>query len=388
AEAAGGVVLVAATVAALVWANAPWGGTYEDFWRTSASLSSGPLSLDLDLRHWVNDGLMTIFFLVVGIEIKRELVRGELRDPRRAALPAIAALGGMVVPALLYVSVSGGGARGEGWGIPMATDIAMAVGVLALLGRRVHPSLKLFLLALAIVDDIGAVVVIAVVYSSGVDMAMLGIVALTVVGIVATRRLRVHWLSAYVALGAVMWLAFREAGVHATLAGVVCGLLAPVTPHVAGERVERLEHSLHRLSSFVIVPLFALANAGLDLGGGVVRDALGSRVTLAVVFGLVAGKPIGITLASWIGVRLGLGALPPGVTWRELFGVASIAGIGFTVSLLITELAFDAHALAEEATLGVLAASLLSAGLGSLLVVTAARRSPEPELARRATQAG
>jgi NhaA family Na+:H+ antiporter len=407
-EAAGGAVLVLATVVALVWANSPWKDSYADLWSTELAFSLGSHDLELDLKHWVNDALMVAFFFVVGLEIKRELAQGELRDPRRAALPAIAALGGMVVPALLYVAVAGGGEARDGWGIPMATDIAMAVGVVALLGSRVHPSLKLFLLALAIVDDIGAILVIAVFYSDSIDMAMLALAALAIAAIVAMREFGVQAIPAYVLVGSGLWLAMHEAGVHATLAGVLCGLLAPTAPHVPRDLidedelldvssveaaratvtqarssvsvVEWLEHMLHPWTSFVIVPLFALANAGITVGGDQVSDALSSRVTLAIVVGLVIGKPIGITLASWLAVRSGLGELPQGVTWRALAGVASIAGIGFTVSLFVTELAFDDETIIADAKLGVLAASLVSAVIGSALVVAAGRRVGSAEL--------
>jgi NhaA family Na+:H+ antiporter len=402
AEAAGGVVLVAATAVALVWANSPWKDSYHDLWSTEIVLSVGSHVLALDLKHWVNDALMAIFFLVVGLEIKRELVQGELRDPRRAALPAIAALGGMVVPALFYLAVAGGGAAADGWGIPMATDIAMAVGVVALLGSRVHSSLKLFLLALAIVDDIGAIVVIAIFYSGSIDGAMLLLAGVALTTIVLLRVLGVWWTPAYVLIGGVLWLALHEAGIHATLAGVACGLLAPTAPHiprdlidedelvdvssVAAARatvdqarssvsvVEWLEQLLHPWTSFVIVPIFALANAGVFLGEGVLGDAASSRVSLAIVVGLVIGKPVGITLASWLAVRFRAGELPEGASWRSLIGVASIAGIGFTVSLFVTDLAFDDEGIIAEAKIGVLAASLLSALVGTLLVVTARRR--------------
>jgi NhaA family Na+:H+ antiporter len=407
-EAAGGAVLVLATVVALVWANSPWKDSYADLWSTELAFSLGSHDLELDLKHWVNDALMVAFFFVVGLEIKRELAQGELREPRRAALPAIAALGGMVVPALLYVVVAGGGDARDGWGIPMATDIAMAVGVVALLGSRVHPSLKLFLLALAIVDDIGAILVIAVFYSDSIDMGMLALAALAIATIVAMREVGVQAIPAYVLVGSGLWLAMHEAGVHATLAGVVCGLLAPTAPHVPRDLidedelldvssveaaratvtqarssvsvVEWLEHLLHPWTTLVIVPLFALANAGITIGGDQVSDALSSRVTLAIVVGLVIGKPIGITLASWLAVRSGLGELPQGVTWRALVGVASIAGIGFTVSLFVTELAFDDETIIADAKLGVLAASLVSAAIGSALVVAARRRVGSVEL--------
>jgi NhaA family Na+:H+ antiporter len=402
AEAAGGVVLVVATVVALVWANSPWKDSYADLWSTEILLRVGSHELALDLKHWVDDGLMAIFFLVVGLEIKRELAQGELREPRRAALPAIAALGGMVVPALLYLALNAGGAGRDGWGIPMATDIAMAVGVVALLGSRVHPSLKLFLLALAIVDDIGAIAVIAIFYSDSLDAAMLALAFGALALIIVLRLLRVWWMPAYVVVGVGLWLALHEAGIHATLAGVACGLLAPTTPHVPRELideddlvdvssaraaratassarasvsvVEWLENVLHPWSSFVIVPIFALANAGVEVSADKLGDAATSRVSLGILLGLVVGKPLGITLASWLAVRTGLGALPTGATWRSVLGVASIAGIGFTVSLFVTELAFDDALLIDDAKLGVLGASVVSALLGSALVITHVRR--------------
>jgi NhaA family Na+:H+ antiporter len=406
-EAGGGAVLVFATVVALVWANSPWKDAYHDLWSTELALTLGSHELALDLRHWVNDALMVAFFFVVGLEIKRELAQGELRDPRRAALPAVAALGGMVVPALFYFAVAGSDAR-EGWGIPMATDIAMAVGVVALLGSRVHPSLKLFLLALAIVDDIGAILVIAVFYSGSIDMAMLGLAVLALLGMGLMRLAGVQAIPAFVVVGGGLWLALHEAGIHATLAGVACGLLAPTVPHVPREAidedelrdvssveaaratvsearasvsvVEWLEHLLHPWTSFVIVPLFALANAGITIGGDELSDALSSRVTLGVVAGLVIGKPLGITLASWAAVRSGVGELPAGATWRALVGVSSIAGIGFTVSLFVTELAFDDELHIADAKLGVLGASILSAVVGSLLVVAHRARREQREV--------
>src|SRR4051794_16590928 len=322
-EAAGGIVLVVATAVALVWANSPWQDSYQTFWSTHLELSLGSHTLDLTLQEWVNDGLMAIFFFVVGLEIKRELVEGELNDRRRAALPAIAAVGGMVVPALIYLAINAGGDGANGWGIPMATDIAMAIGVVSLLGARVAPSLKLFLLALAIVDDIGAIVVIAIFYSNDIDLGALAFAAGLVVAVAVLRRLGVRPIAVYVVLGAALWLTLHEAGVHATLAGVVLGLMAPTrpirdredvsddkltdvsTPETARETVVLaresvsvvawLEHLLHPWSSFVIVPLFALANAGVVLSASTVQDALTSRLTYGVVIGLVVGKLIGIS---------------------------------------------------------------------------------------------
>ena len=370
-EAAGGVVLVIAAAVALAWANSPWDGAYQSLWHTELTVGLGRWAHSEDLRHWVNDALMTLFFLVVGLEIKRELVTGDLRDPRVAALPAIAALGGMVVPALLYLAVAAGTGASRGWGIPMATDIAFAVGVLALLGRRVPPALKLFLLTLAIVDDIGAVVVIALFYAGELNLGFLGGAVAVLAGMVALRRAGVSGIAPYAVGGVGVWALTLASGVHATIAGVALGLLTPAVPVKAGSvsPVERLERRLHPWTSFLVVPLFALANAGVDIGGdGPVR------VTVGVVVGLVLGKTVGITLASWAAVRLGLARLPKGVSWPMLAGTGAVAGIGFTVSLFVTELAFDPGPVQDAAKVGVLAASVLAAAVGSLAVMLASRR--------------
>jgi len=402
-EAAGGVALVAAAMVALIWANSPWKASYHDLWSTETVIGIGGHVLHLDLLEWVNDGLMVLFFFVVGLEIKRELVEGELRGVRRAALPAIAALGGMAVPALVYFALNAGGDGARGWGIPMATDIAMAVGVVALLGSRVAPSLKLFLLALAIVDDIGAILVIAFVYSSSIDAAAL-VIALGLLGATVIMRVAgVRTVAAYIVVGAFMWLALFESGVHATLVGVALGLLTPTRPFrgpelvdaeqladvssieraretvtIARESVsvvEWLEHLLHPWTSFVVLPLFALANAGIPLSSQAVSDAVGSPITWGVVIGLVVGKPVGILGFTWLAQRLRLGVLPEGATARGLLGIAALGGIGFTVSLFVTGLAFDSVRLQDEAKVGILAASVIAAVLGAALIaVTAPRR--------------
>ena len=363
-EAAGGVVLVGATVLALVWSNSPWADSYFDLWDTE-------LPLDLTVQEWINDGLMTVFFFVVGLEIKRELVEGELRDRRQAAMPAIAALGGMAVPALIYLSINAGGAGRDGWGIPMATDIAMAVGVLSLLGSRIDSSLKVFLLAVAIVDDIGAIVVIAVFYASDFELVPF-LAALVVVGaIVVVQRLGVDAVAVYLLLGAGLWFALHESGVHATLAGVALGLLTPTRPRRGSGSesvVEWLEHGLHPWTSFVIVPLFALANAGIAISVDTVTDAASSTITYGVIAGLVIGKLVGVTAATWLAVRLHIGALPGEATWRSIVGVGTLAGIGFTVSIFVTGLAFDDVALQDEAKLGILIASLTAAVLGAAVL--------------------
>ncbi len=349
-----------------MWVNTDTAG-YTSWWHHELTIGPGDLAITESLVHWVNDTLMTVFFFVVGLEIKRELVTGELRDRQRAALPAVAALGGMVVPALLFVAVNVGGNGLDGWAIPMATDIAFAVGVLALLGPRVPSSLKLFLLALAIVDDIGAIVVIALFYSRGLDpWWLLGALA-TVLLVVAMSRLGVDYPIAYVVPGIVLWWCLHEAGVEPTLAGVALGLLTPARPRRGVPVLERLEDGLHPLSSFVIVPIFALANAGVVLSGDAIDHALSSRVAIGIVVGLVVGKFVGIFGASTLAVRAGIGALPRGVHLRHVAGVAVLGGMGFTVSLFITDLAFRGEMI-DDAKIGVLAATVTAAVLGTIVL--------------------
>ena len=370
AETAGGMVLLAATVVALVWANSPLGGTYAELWEWRLPLGPEPLGLTMDLHHWVNDGLMVVFFFVVGLEIKRELVTGELRHPRRAALPALAALGGVVVPAVIFLALNAGGPGQRGWGIPMATDIAFAVGALSLLGSRVPAGAKLFLLTLAIVDDIVAILVIAVFYTERIEVGWLALAAGGLGLVVALRRLGVRQVSAYLPVGLLVWLATLASGVHATIAGVALGLLTPAHP-VGGRRVlEELERRLHPLSSYLVVPVFALANAGVPLGGAALAEAAGSRVSWGIAIGLAAGKLLGVSAATVAGIRLRLGELPTGMGLRHLWGVAAVAGIGFTVSLLISDLAYDDPALGAAAKVGILAGSLASA-LAGLALLTA-----------------
>jgi NhaA family Na+:H+ antiporter len=401
-EAAGGVVVVIAALVALVWANSPWKASYETLWETHLAIILGDHSLDLTLRDWVNEGLMAIFFFVVGLEIKRELVEGELSDRRRAAVPAIAAIGGMLVPALIYLLLNSSGAGRDGWGIPIATDIAIAVGVMSLLGSRVSSSLKVFLLALAIVDDIGAIVVIAFVYSDTIHLDALAVALVLLFVVLLCQRRNVRLIPVYVVLGAAVWLALHEAGVHSTVTGVLLGLMAPSqplrrpedvseenlrdvsTPENARETVVLaresisivawLELLLHRWSSLVIVPIFALANAGIPLSADAVSDALSSRIAWGVALGLGVGKLVGITSFAWLAVRSRIGTLAPEVRGLGLTGLALLGGIGFTVSIFVTGLAFDSVALQDEAKIGILAASLVSGGIGAaLLAVSAAR---------------
>ncbi|MEX2203173.1 MAG: Na+/H+ antiporter NhaA [Actinomycetota bacterium] len=421
AEASSAVLLLSAAVLAIAWANSPWSDAYEDLWGTVLTFRVGDWVVREDLRHFVNDGLMSLFFLVVGLEIKREFLTGELRDRRAAALPVVAALGGMVVPALIYLALNAGGEGAKGWGIPMATDIAFALGVLTLAARSAPASLKPFLLTLAIVDDIGAILVIALFYSGGVAMRPLLAAAVLIGAIVVLQRLDVRSAAVYVALGLGVWLAFHESGVHPTIAGVILGLLTPAEPFqrpraVSAEAVRtaattvddpeppdadspqwlrlamlsreavsplaRAEAALHPWTSYAVIPLFALANAGVRLSAEALRDAMTSPVSLGVVLGLVAGKILGITLASALAVRTGLGRLPSGCGWRHVVGLSAVAGVGFTVSLFIAELAFGDPALAAEAKVGIFAASLVAGVIGFAVLRAgrvAAPSGPGPE---------
>ena len=402
-EAAGGVLAIGGAIAALVWANvAPH--NYASLWSTEIALKVGHHVLALDMKRWVNDGLMAIFFLVVGLEIKRELVQGELRVLRKATLPMAAAAGGMLVPAALFAIINSGQATGHGWGVPMATDVALALGVMALLGRHIVPaSLSLFLLAVAIVDDIGAIVVIAVFYSSGINLAWLGVGAAAVLVTVLLRYLHVRSIWPYLLLGILLWFALHEAGVHATIAGVIIGLLAPTTAALSPSNidqaelldiatpksargtaalarhsvsvVERLEHSLHPITSFIVVPLFALSNAGIRLDHELFSGVFESHVFWGVVIGLVIGKPVGITLASWLAVRAGLAELPSGVRFVQVAAVGAVAGIGFTVSLFVAELAFGQPNYLGQAKFGVLVASISASVLGMAALRSSARRA-------------
>jgi Na+:H+ antiporter, NhaA family len=394
AEAGAGVLLVAAALVAMVWANSPWSDSYFDLWNTEAVLRIGDHVLALDLRGWVNDVAMVLFFFVAGLEIKRELTQGELRDPKQAALPIIAAFGGMIVPAAIFTLLNGGTDASKGWGIPMATDIAIVTGVVAMLGTRAPSWLKLFLLALAIADDIGAILVIAIFYSEGVSFAWLAAAIGTVV-VAAAIRGKVDHVGVYILLGVACWFSLYEANVHTTLTGVAFGMLAPVTPRLATglvdvdelariptvdnaarlsrraqlsvSVVEWLEHKLHPWSAFVVVPVFALANAGIRIPTGGLGEALSQRVTWGVILGLVVGKTIGITGATLLAVALKIGRLPANVTTRYVIGAGALGGIGFTVSLFVTELAFGESGHGTDARLGVLVASVTAALIGTAI---------------------
>ena len=395
-EASAGILLVGAAVVALIWANSPWSDSYFDLWGTHAEIGFGGHIIELTFREWVNDLGMVLFFFVVGLEIKRELAEGELRDPRQAALPIIAAIGGMIVPATIFALLNSGGEGAKGWGVPMATDIAIVMGVVALLGSRAPSWLKLFLLALAIVDDLGAIIVIAIFYSEGISFGWLSL-AIGAVAVALLLKPYVPWMGVYVLLGGICWLGLHEAHVHPTLTGVAFGLLAPVTPRrgsgpldveellsrpnfyvaqrVAREAkwtvsiVEWLEHRLHPWSAFVVVPIFALANAGIRIPASELGEAMSNRVTWGVILGLVVGKTIGISGATLAAVALKIGRLPAGVTPRYVIGAGALGGIGFTVSLFVTELAFGDEIAGTDARLGVLLGSLIAAIIGSLILI-------------------
>lgn len=376
-EAAGGLVLLTAALIALAWANSPWADAYQDLLHTSLNVGVGSASIDLDLQHWVNDGLMALFFFVVGLEIKRELVAGELRDPRAAALPAVAAVAGVALPAAIFVALTWGSDASSGWAVPAATDIAFAVGVLAILGNRLPSGLRLFLLAIAIIDDVIAIVIIAVVYTDTLSVGWLAAAAGGLLVVVGLRALGVWRIAAYVPVGLFVWVATYESGVHATIAGVALGLLTPVAAVRGRGVLELLEHRLHPISAFAVVPLFALANAGVDFGGGVLSRALESSLTWAVAAGLVVGKLVGITGATIGALRLGIGTLPEGVERRHVVGVAALAGIGFTVSIFIAGLAYEDPAQVDAAKVGIFVGSIAGGVLGSVLLLTLGRaRSP------------
>ncbi|MCG6156919.1 Na+/H+ antiporter NhaA [Rubinisphaera margarita] len=406
-EASSGIVLLLCAVIALVAANSGVADQYLGFWKMHVGLTIGDFTLDHSLKHWINDGLMAIFFFVIGLEVKREIVMGELQDFRRAALPLVAALGGMVVPAGIFIAMQAGSPGQRGWGVPMATDIAFVVGCMAVLGRRVPAALRIILLSLAIVDDIGAIFVIAFGYTETIHWSwlILGLIGIGVV--VLLQRLGVRSIGMYTLVGVLIWLGFHESGIHATIAGVALGLLTPARAylergiggtlmHMASDVVhgedweadshraktvskyrwlsretisplEYLIYVLHPWVAFVIMPLFALANAGVVLS---LAD-IASSVSVAVIAGLVIGKPVGILLCSWVAVKLGIARLPADITWRHLAGGGFLAGIGFTMALFITSLAFADADLLRATKVGVLVGSLISAVVGMVILATA-----------------
>jgi len=407
-ESAGAIVLVAATALSFMLANSVWYEWVARFWKIEAGFVVGPLTFEQSLLHWVDDALMAVFFFVVGLEIKREFIIGELSTIRGAALPFVAALGGMVVPASVFLALNPTPPASAGWGVPMATDIAFALGVLALLGRRIPSGLKVFLAALAIADDLGAILVIAVFYTAELRMGWLVFALLPLAGLIALNRMRVDLTFWYLALGAVLWFAILNSGIHATIAGVVAALTVPTVARLSPRQftdrcrgtiddidacdvpgrhpladnrqqllalslarwashsaapLQRMEFALLPFTTFVVLPLFALGNAGVRIASGSGID-LGSSLVYGVVLGLVVGKPLGITLASWIAVKSGLASLPSGVRWSHIVGAGMLGGIGFTMSMFVANLAFGTGALGDDVKIAILLASVAAGLLG------------------------
>ena len=424
-EASAGIVLLICTAVALVWANSPWSPSYFELWETHLKVGFGDYTLDKPLDFWINDALMAVFFFVVGLEIKRAVLVGELASPRRAALPVVAAIGGMAIPAALYMIFNAGGEGSQGWGIPMATDIAFSLGVLALLGSRIPITLKVFLTAFAIVDDIGAVTVIALFYTDDLVWASLG-VAVGFLGVLTVLNwLGVRHAVVYAIFGIGVWLAFLTSGIHATVAGILVAATIPSSVRIdpqefvvhgrelldrferriglrdaehtsigqsaVVEELERacmdvesplqqLEHDIHPWVAFVIMPMFALANAGVVLDSGLV-DALSGRVALGVMAGLVVGKQMGIFTFTWLAIRTGIVTKPRGVSWRQIYGISWLGGIGFTMSIFITGLALNGEELVSESKLAILVSSLICGAVGWWILRTPRRRiqRPRPE---------
>ena len=374
-EASGGVILLIAAVFALILANSPLAPLYGALLDTPVSIRIGALELDKNLLHWINDGLMAIFFFHVGLEIKRELVEGELSSVRQASLPAIGALGGMIVPALIYIALNFNDPKAfHGWAIPTATDIAFAVGILALVGSRIPPALKIFLLALAIIDDLGAIIIIAFFYTSNLSLLALSFAGLGIAILFLLNRYSVTRTAAYVLAGILVWFCVLKSGVHATLAGVITALAVPLRAYDPTGRMTggtpfaaKLQEHLHPWVNFGVLPAFAFANAGVSLSG-MTLASITSPIPLGIALGLLIGKPIGVFLFSRSAIALGIGSIPEGATWIQLFGVSILAGIGFTMSLFIGMLAFPEPAYAADIRIGVLMGSVTSAIIGYLVL--------------------
>jgi Na+:H+ antiporter, NhaA family len=377
-EATAGLILVLAAAAALIVTNVGYADAYHHFLALPVSVHIGSIGLDKHLIHWINDGLMAIFFFLVGLEIKREILEGNLSSRDQIILPAMAAIGGMVAPALIYVVFNWDNAETiGGWAIPAATDIAFALGALALVGARVPTSLKVFLLTLATLDDLGAIVIIAIFYTSDLSLTGLGLAGLALIGLIALNRLKVDKTAPYIFLGIAMWVFVLQSGVHATLAGVAVALTIPLKRNEGSDFIHTLEESLHPYVKFLILPLFAFANAGIPLSGFSL-DTLTQSLPLGIAVGLVLGKPVGIMLAVAACVSLGFAKLPDRATWVHMLGVACLAGIGFTMSLFIGTLAFNDPAEIDAVRVGVIAGSLVSTLLGlSVLFLNLSRSSKQ-----------
>ena len=421
-EAAGGILLMASAFLAIAWANSPFAETYFHLWHIHLGIDVGEFGIHKHVLHWINDGLMAIFFLLVGLEIKREVLSGELASRKKATLPIAAAIGGMAIPALLYVAINAGSPTMNGWGIPMATDIAFALGIIILLGKRVPAALKVFLVALAIVDDLGAVLVIAFFYTSKLSLTALGVGGIFLAAMVVANRLGVRKLTVYCILGVGLWVAFLKSGIHATLAGVLMAMTIPSSrkitandfmdmgkkamfsymgatkpnqkdlnhkqehaihdiEHAAKEVTPpalRLEHSLHGLIAFFIMPLFAFANAGVSFAGVDIMASLTSKVSLGIIMGLFVGKQLGVFAFSWLAIKSGIAEMPARTTWKQIWGVSLLSGIGFTMSLFIASLAFGEGEVLNLAKLGIFVASLL-AGVGGWFVLSSGSNPEEAD---------
>ncbi len=420
-EASGGILLLAATLIALILANSFVAERYFEIWHTTLSINIGTFSLSLPIEAWINDGLMTLFFFVVGLEIKREFLVGELASAKKAILPIIAAIGGMMIPAVIYTLFNIGKAGATGWGIPMATDIAFTLGVLALLGRRIPLPLKSFIVALAIVDDIGAVLVIAFFYTANISFTALGAAALILLALFIANRLRTRSTLVYTVLGVALWLAFLASGIHATVSGVLLAFFIPAMAAINTKEfvensrsildrlnndddkkedvlvnkkhqeaiqslevmtvhsetpLQRMERFLHPWVTFAIVPLFALANAGIPLGN--FSTAVTSSISLGVIFGLIIGKQIGITLFTWVAIKTKLSIMPSSVSWRQIYGVSWLAGIGFTMSIFITNLSLATPALVVQSKIGIIVASLICGIIGYSILRTTSTSPDKP----------
>ena len=375
-EASGGILLIGCTVAALIWANSSWTGSYFHLWHIDLTFGFAGRLLSKPLHFWINDGLMALFFLLIGLELKRETLVGELASFQKAALPVAAALGGMIIPAGLYFLFNRDGPAAAGWGIPMATDIAFALGVLAFLGNRVPNSLKIFLVALAIADDIGAVLVIAFFYTEQISLVSLGVGGLFLLALIVANRAGARHLLVYSILGVGLWLAFLQSGIHATIAGVVLALTIPSRECGRAESpMLHLEHTLIPWNKYGIMPIFALANAGVVLSTGAARSLV-DPISLGVICGLVLGKPIGIVLFSWLATRSRVAAMLDGIGWRQILGVGMLAGIGFTMSLFIANLAFGNTLPLQLAKVAILAASIISGVAGAIVLLRRTKASP------------
>ncbi|MCD5984771.1 Na+/H+ antiporter NhaA [Pseudomonas sp. CDFA 610] len=378
-EAAGGLLLIAAAALALVINNSPLSWLYNAFLETPVEARIGALQIAKPLLLWINDGLMALFFLVIGLEVKREVLEGHLSKPSQIVLPGAAAIGGMVVPALIYVALNTGNAEAlHGWAIPMATDIAFALGVLALLGKRVPVSLKLFLMTLAIIDDLGAIIVIALVYSGELSQVSLILAGVSIIALIAMNRSGVSRLAPYLLIGLVLWVCVLKSGIHATLAGVMLAFCIPLRTSAKASPLLTLEHGLHPWVAYGILPLFAFANAGVSLAG-VTMDSFTHSVPLGIATGLLLGKTAGVFGLTWLAVRTRLASLPKDANWGHVLGVSILCGIGFTMSLFVGSLAFEpgVSGYAGEDRMGILTGSILSAIIGYGVMVMACKTTPK-----------